>query len=351
MESTLVIVLAETRAYEYTYDLLRSNLLDVYGADLCLCVADNAREDTNNPFYRDAKYIWTYDEPEDWGDAFDRAQRAEGHSDDWRQLLSIKDQWLGGVRGEGAHPGSAGILLFFRWFLKRSLLEHGVLDHYDRFVVTRSDFVHPVPQIPLAVLDPDFIWVPDGEDYGGITDRHVVASRRDILDVLSVTDDVIADPAALHDAMQAQHAPRWNLERYLAFSYKRLGLAGRVRRYPYVMYSVRSPDGHTRWAKGTFSGQHGYCIKYQTEYRGARIAQWIIGTTEDWSRGVLLMLRALIAADRRISRRSQSSRFWKVCWPLWDPWVLRGLALGTAAFARCRRIVVRATPRQTPIAS
>ena len=337
MESTLVIVLAETRAHEHTYDLFRSNLLDVYGADLCLCVGRNEREDTSNPFYLEAKYIWTYDEPEDWGDAFDHAQRAGGHSGDWRQLLAIKDQWLGGVRGVGAHPGSAGILLFFRWFLKASLLEHGVVNEYDRFVVTRSDFVHPVPQVPLAALDPDFIWIPDGEDYRGITDRHVVGSRRDILDVLSVADDVIADPDALHEQMQAQHEPRWNLERYLAFSYERLGLAGRVRRYPYVMYAVRSPDGHTRWAKGSFSDQHGYFIKYQAEYRGARIARWIIGSKGDWSQGVLLMLGALIDADRRIWRRRELSLFWTACWRLWDPWILRCLALGIAAFARCRR--------------
>ena len=119
-ESVLIIVLAETRAYKYTFDLFKKNLLNILQADLCLCVANNQREDADNPFYQFAKYIWTYDEPEDWGDAFDNAQNITGHKKNWRKLLEIKDQWLGGIKGAEEHPGSAGILLFFRWFLKES---------------------------------------------------------------------------------------------------------------------------------------------------------------------------------------------------------------------------------------
>ncbi len=73
-ESTLVVVLCETRAHEHTYDLFKKNLLDVMNADLCLCVANNHREDRENPFYQQAKYVWCFDEPEDWGDAIDNIQ-------------------------------------------------------------------------------------------------------------------------------------------------------------------------------------------------------------------------------------------------------------------------------------
>lgn len=54
-ESVLVIVLAETRAYQYTFDLFKQNLLDRMNADLCLCVANNEREDSSNPFYKHAR--------------------------------------------------------------------------------------------------------------------------------------------------------------------------------------------------------------------------------------------------------------------------------------------------------
>lgn len=243
MDSTLVIVLAETRAHEHTFRLFKSNLLDVYKADLCLCVANNEREDTSNPFYRGAKYIWTYDEPKDWGEAFAHMQLAGNHAGDWRRLLEIKDQWLGGIKGKNAHAGSGAILLFFRWFLRESLVQHDIVNEYDRFVVTRSDFVHPVPQVPLAALDARSIWIPDGEDYGGYTDRHIIVSRSDVLDVLSIADDIVANPVELYAQMRSSQA--WNLERYIRFAFERLGLTDRIRRYPYVMYAVRTTAGHT----------------------------------------------------------------------------------------------------------
>ena len=183
MNSTLVIILAETRAHEYTYNLFKTNLLDVLQADLCLCVADNDRENRDNPFYKHAKYVWTYEEPDEWGDAFDHAQQSKGYSKNWRKLLKVKNTWLGGIKGEGEQTGSAGILLFFRWLLKESLINHNVLEKYDRFIVTRSDFVHKIPHIPLKLLDQENIWIPYGEDYGGYTDRHIIAHRDDILNV------------------------------------------------------------------------------------------------------------------------------------------------------------------------
>ena len=263
-EAVLVIVLAETRAHEHTFKLFEENVLDVFGADLCLCVADNEREDPDNPFYRRARYVWRYPEPEDWGDAFDEAQRQMGGDADWRRLLRVGDQWLGGVRGEHGHPGSAGILLFFRWFLKERLVATGAIERYDRFVVTRSDFVHRIPHVPLELLDRERIWIPSGEDYGGYTDRHMIASRPHILPALSITDAILAEPDRL--AAEMAHYGRWNLERFIKFSFARLGLTKSVRRYPYSMYSVRSVGGHTRWTTGRFVEEFGYYIKYPSEY-------------------------------------------------------------------------------------
>ena len=38
-----------------------------------------------------------------------------------------------------AHPGSAGILLFFRFLLLHNLRASGALTQYTHFVITRSD--------------------------------------------------------------------------------------------------------------------------------------------------------------------------------------------------------------------
>lgn len=281
-ESVLVIILAETRAHEHTFALFKKNLLDRMGADLCLCVAKNQREDTANPFYQHASYIFTYDEPEDWGDAFDAMQAKRGLHTNWRQLLAIRDQWLGGVKGDGEHPGSAAILLFFRMFLKEVLCSSQILDRYDRFVITRSDFVHRVPHVPLHFLAQRFIWIPDGEDYGGYTDRHIVAHRDDLLAVLSIGDRILAEPEKLYGEMCSYSA--WNLERYIKFAFGRLGLVPRIRRFPYSMYSVRPVGGHTRWSSGSFDENLGYYIKYRSEYAGYKLATTLIQGDAEWTK-------------------------------------------------------------------
>jgi hypothetical protein len=293
MESVLVIILNETRAYEHTFDLFKTNLLDVFQADLCLCIADNDREDKNNPFYQHAKYVWQYEEPEDWGDAFDHAQKIKGYDGNWRKLLEVKDQWLGGVKGEGEHPGSAGIGLFFRWFLKESIINHNVLDKYDRFVVTRSDFVHKIPHVPMKYLHPDHIWIPYGEDYGGYTDRHIISHRRDIINILSITDAIISDSDKLYSKMN--FFSYWNLEKYLKFSFSCMGLTLKVKRFPYTMYSVRSIDGHTSWKKGNYNEELGYYIKYPREYQRFQIAATIIRKVDDWNKFKIFLLNATVA--------------------------------------------------------
>ena len=55
-----------------------------------------------------------------------------------------------------------------------------------------------------------------------------------------------------------------NLEKLIKFHLEQNGQ--QVREFPYVMYSIRLPNGTTRWSAGTFYHDLGYCIKYNTEY-------------------------------------------------------------------------------------
>jgi hypothetical protein len=73
MSKTLVIILSETRASEITFDIFKKNVLDELNADLCLCIGVKPDYDYNNPFYKLAKYKFTYNEPDDFGDAFNYA--------------------------------------------------------------------------------------------------------------------------------------------------------------------------------------------------------------------------------------------------------------------------------------
>jgi hypothetical protein len=198
----------------------------------------------------------------------------------WRSLLAIGDQWLGGIEGERAQPGSGAILIYFRWLLLHNILGARLTESYDRFVITRSDFVWNVPHPPLSILSDNHVWIPRGEFYGGLTDRHIVASREDIGSVLNLIDDIVVRPQALYKLMSRR--ADWNLEKYILFHFERSGLADRVRLFPYVSYTVRGEKDGTRWKAGTYDPERGMIVKYPTELISARLFEGRIAAKDDW---------------------------------------------------------------------
>jgi hypothetical protein len=279
-ERPLVCILAETRAHELTWDNFKRNVLDELSADLALCIGVDDNYDKSNPFYRHAAYHWTISEFADYGDAFDLASRELGTRKNWRRLLAVQDQWLGGIKGKRAHPGSAAILIFYRWLLLQKLVSEGVLAKYDRVIVTRSDFFYWCPHPPLDVLDAQYVWIPYGEDYGGLTDRHLVASSRDLPGCLDLLGDILCRPRELYREMS--RFTGWNLERYIHLQFRRRGLLGRVRRFPYVMTAVRGEHDKSRWSWGQLDPTVGMIIKYPTELRAASKFRDQIKSRTDW---------------------------------------------------------------------
>ena len=285
---TLVIVLAETRASELTFQNAKENLIDRLDADLCVCVGTKPDYDYENPFYKLAKYKFLYNEPHDYGQAFEEAYfnikktapKMEEYTDEngnfqqknplyWREFLKIRSQFMGGIKDtEYEHQGSAGILIFFRWFLLQKLQEHDLISQYDRFIITRSDYIYQLPHVSLSELDDKYIWVTDGEDYTGITDRHTVLSKYTIVPYLSLLNSMVLRGNEYFNKMLGYNT--WNLEKLIKFHLDQNGLGEYIRKFPYVMYTVRSNSGVSRWRWGSYSEEHGYYIKYESEYTKSR---------------------------------------------------------------------------------
>jgi len=351
MSKTLVIVLSETRANELTYDNFKKNVIDELNADLCLCIGVKPDYDYNNPLYKLAKYKFTYNEPDDFGDAFEYAYNIisfnkpkyeclkntnalhgkistpkqstnnisyygddetftnfDNFNDDeiiihtkdfqnslwknqiygiknsknsnlvfqknvvtykkslyWREFLKIKNQFLGGVKDpHNQHPGSAGILIFFRWFLLKNLIDNNLINKYDRFIITRSDFIYQLPHPKIELMNENCIWIPDCENYGGYTDRHVVLSKKNIESYLNIFNNFVLRSNEYFIKMKNYN--QWNLEKVIKFNLQQNNVLHLVKEFPYVMYSVRNLNGTTRWQKGIYSNKLGYFIKYKTEY-------------------------------------------------------------------------------------
>ena len=352
MSKTLVIILSETRANELTFDIFKKNVLDELNADLCLCIGVKPDYDYNNPFYKSAKYKFTYNEPEDFGDAFDYAYNiiqnkpkyeylhninglygkiripqstrnityygnidenikkindfdfdddeivihTKKFSDDlwknsvygikssdsqnlisqknvitfkkplyWREFLKIKDQFLGGIKDkDNQHPGSAGILIFFRWFLLKNLIDNNLINEYDRFIITRSDYIFTLPHPKVELMNENYIWIPNSEHYGGYTDRHVVLSKNNIESYLNIFNNMVIRSNEYYIKMRNYY--NWNLEQLIKFHLEQNNVLHLVKEYPYIMYSVRNINGTTTWSVGNYSNELGYFIKYQSEY-------------------------------------------------------------------------------------
>jgi hypothetical protein len=266
-QKTLVIILGQARADKLTWTSFKTHVLDELKADLALCIGESPNNNSSNFYWANAKYKWTLPEYEDFGDGFDQIQLERyGHITNWRKILQVKSQWLGGIKGDGEHPGSAGILIYFRAKLYDFIVKENISDQYDRFIITRSDFMWEISHPKVERLQPNFVWIPYGEFYGGVTDRHVVLSRHNLEAYLNLIDPILEDTDSLMSSMMAYiQKPIWNLERYILFHFKRLNKASEIRFLPYMMYSIREQSTPTRWAQGVYDHKTGFYIKYPTE--------------------------------------------------------------------------------------
>jgi hypothetical protein len=201
-------------------------------------------------------------------------------------MLQLGGIWRGGIRSPDPHPqpSRTSVHFFCRWLLLRGLQQDGVLDRYDRFVITRSDFVWLCPHPPLSVLDRGAIWVPNGEHYGGLPDRHVVVSRADVVNCLNIIEDILLHPTQLYEEMKDR--PTWNMEQFLQLHLHRKGILHKVKMFPYVMYTARHVhDDSPTWSRGRYESTVGHYVKYEREFRAANAYATIIQSRADWETG------------------------------------------------------------------
>ena len=256
---TLVILNGSPRCGDPAWNSLYTQLLDVNNADLALAFGESL--DWNSSLYSRAKYIWEFPELEDWGEALD--QMGTG----WRRYRD-SNNIMGGVRGSNGEitGGSGAILFWIRWFVKGKLVsEPGLLDQYDWFVYTRSDHFYYCPHdLKPFKNNSSSLYVPQGEGYGGYTDRHLVASRELIMPALSIFDDIARTDNP--DEMQ-----EGNMEQLIERRWRDMNLT--VVLFPRMFFTCAKPGDKTRWMFGgdihntpDHIKELGIAVKYTQEY-------------------------------------------------------------------------------------
>lgn len=284
---TLVCIIGQTRAHEITWNSFNKYVLKSLDADLALCVAE--QKSKKNKMYENAKYIWRFKDSKDYSKKFDNAQKKliqlykikTQHN--WKSLLKIKNFWLSRIKGyylikndKGIYShGTGALLIYNRWVLLRKILELKLYKKYDRFIITRSDFIWNLHHPKLSNLNPNYIWIPNGERYGGYTDRHAVLSKYNFYDYLNLIEPILIDSKNLYDKMKSKS--NWNLERYIKFHLNEKGYSNKIKFFPYIMYSIRNEKIRTTWRPGDYSIKHKYFIKYFKEYLSSFVMFFLIG--------------------------------------------------------------------------
>jgi hypothetical protein len=355
----LVVVLGQTRAWELAFESFASNVLDPLRADLALCTG---RDDGPNPFYERAKFVWQLDEPDDLGELYDGAVGDPS----WRVLLRRDDLLFGGVEDADnpPHPRGTrqGLLVYLRWFLKGSLERAGIVDAYDWLVLTRSDFLWPVPHPESRHLSNRSIYALNGEHYGGVCDRHFIVPRRHIRRFLEIPGPVFEDPVGLSRRLDRRMvAQGWsflNIERFLAARLREIGLWRYVRFLPYVPFTVRAEGGSTGFINGVYDDALGLYVKYPAERERSEISRRFVHDQESWRRYLAPVGGAI--SRRRLFRAYRKRGLYERPFPLREAHLRAGRRLGLGKLlrkipgitpvldARLRRIHRRALRRYFP---
>ncbi len=257
---TLVIILGSLRGGELAWSTLYRNVLDINNADLALCIG--ADQSSNSSLYSRAQYLWEYPEYDDWADAIDMI-----HDRSWRTTNNITSYvgssgTLGGVKGL---QGSGAIIFMARWFAAQNIKRLRLTHKYDRFVVTRSDHYYACRH-DLKLLDPRFMWVPTGEDYYGITDRHLVCNAGQILPALDIFPPVIKFP----EKYLCDSFIQMNPESLIKLRWQEENLWKWVKRFDRVMFTCATEGDKTRWKwPAPEKSVEGVYQKYEHEYISA----------------------------------------------------------------------------------
>jgi len=256
----LVIMIGTLRGGELAWESFYNNMLFPNSADLALLVPNTISQNSSSLFDQ-ATYIWTHDEYDDWGDAIDEIA---GISSKWRDVAKKQNGsiLLGGVKIEGTE-GSGAVIFMLRVFLSKILVRDSIIEKYDRFVLARSDHFYGCVH-DLDLLDNQYLWVPEGEDYGGITDRHAVMNRSHILKALDILPPLVQHPEKYIGIYK-------NPERLIKRRWEEENLWPLVRRFDRMMFTCADTGDTTRWMhKSSNKVPEGVYLKYFNEYNATK---------------------------------------------------------------------------------
>jgi hypothetical protein len=284
---TLVVLMGGLRCGELAWQTLYDNVLDLpenNAPDLAVLTntAIPPKFEAASLFQR-ARYLWHVPDHSDWADALDAMH---GSDASWRAPLY--DVWRPSngniLLGPLNHTIGSGTIIFtFRWYLSQYIRTLNLTETYDRFVITRSDHYYVCPH-SLDLLDNQYLWIPSGEDWGGICDRHLIANKDDILPALNILPPILENPYQYRHALGRKVS---NTEQIVLQRWFEEGLTPRIRRFRRPMFLCTDALDMNRThyfvqeekevqAEGVYTKYHGeYHRSHRNCRQGPHIRAWL----------------------------------------------------------------------------
>tara|TARA_B100000282_G_C31734253_1_gene492534 strand:- start:629 stop:1513 length:885 start_codon:yes stop_codon:yes gene_type:complete len=158
----LIILSGIPRGGHKTWASLVRNVQKPLNADIALLYGDKFK--ISKYLRNQSRFDWQFKEPENWKDFYQERFQDESVLD-----FIKKGSKYGMAGGIDDFDGSGAIVQGFRMIVYENYLDE--LLKYDYIIYTRFDqyYVSTHPH-----FKGDKLWIPKGEDYFGICDRHVI---------------------------------------------------------------------------------------------------------------------------------------------------------------------------------
>ena len=173
----LVILAGNPRGGSRTWNSLIQNVINPLNADLAICTSEKFYQ--KSVLTKEAKYEWIFKEPNNWFEYYE-----EHFNNNWKHFFSL------GLKTGLYNSGS--IHFAIKDIVLRNYLK--IIENYDYMIYSRFDQFYVGKQFEATTSEKK-IYIPAGEDYFGINDRHAIVETsvvKQFLDICTYIDDDIS---------------------------------------------------------------------------------------------------------------------------------------------------------------
>ncbi len=244
MKKYLTVLAGNPRGGEQTWESLYKYVINHLDSDLALCTGD--KWVTENSLFNKSDFTWIFQEPDNWFDYYE-----ENFTNNWYNFFSL---------GKETGLYNSGNIHFA---IKDIILKNYIdtLEDYDFVIYSRFDQFYTDYHIDIPE-NSNNIWIPSGENYHGVGDRHAIVPGKEVRNFLNICE-YVDSPESIKDPPEYLNCET---------AYKRFlhhtNLIERVKRYERKQFTSSLKTDKTNWRVGIYSlyFYKNLMIKYPDEF-------------------------------------------------------------------------------------